>query len=138
MKINYDNLSTAIKALERCAKENKDKQIDTGAIRISDLCRDVAEFLAAVKAERDVPHTKVRLRKIQSQRMFTKTFLSQMHVDMKALNDVCAQMFARKLADSNLVEVKEGTDPVTGNHTVTMSMFVGVKENVEIKGFDEA
>ena len=45
MEITKENLHQAIAALRKCAKENKDKQKDTGAIRISDLCNDVADFL---------------------------------------------------------------------------------------------
>jgi hypothetical protein len=54
MEINFDNLNQAIAALEQCASENKGKQTDTGAIRVSDLCRDVATFLKGL-ASHDVP-----------------------------------------------------------------------------------
>lgn len=45
MEITNDNIGTAIAALERCAKENAGKHTDTGAIRVSDLCSDVAAYL---------------------------------------------------------------------------------------------
>lgn len=48
MTINYDNIHQAIAALNQCAKENKNRQIDTGAIRISDLCIDLSYFLCRV------------------------------------------------------------------------------------------
>ena len=53
MEINFDNLNQAIAALEQCASENKGKQTDTGAIRVSDLCSDVATFLRGL-ASNDV------------------------------------------------------------------------------------
>ena len=45
MEITNDNIGTAIAALERCAKENAGKHTDTGAIRVSDICSDVAAYL---------------------------------------------------------------------------------------------
>lgn len=45
MKITQKNLNKAIKALRQCSKENKNNFTDTGKIRISDLCDDVADFL---------------------------------------------------------------------------------------------
>lgn len=48
MTINYDNIYQAIKALNQCAKEYENKQADTGGIRVSDLCTDVAYFLSKV------------------------------------------------------------------------------------------
>ena len=50
MEINFDNLNQAIAALEQCASENKGKQTDTGAIRVSDLCSDVATFLKGLES----------------------------------------------------------------------------------------
>ena len=45
MEITRNNLNQAIAALRQCAKENQNKSIDTGNIRISDLCNDVATYL---------------------------------------------------------------------------------------------
>lgn len=45
MTITKDNLHQAIAALRQCAKENENKQTDTGAVRVSDLCNDVANYL---------------------------------------------------------------------------------------------
>ena len=45
MEITDQNIGTAIAALKRCAKENEEKQTDTGAIRVSDICSDVAAYL---------------------------------------------------------------------------------------------
>jgi hypothetical protein len=45
MEITKDNLRKAIAALRQCAKENKNRVIDTGAINISALCQDVADYL---------------------------------------------------------------------------------------------
>lgn len=45
MTITKDNLHKAIAALRQCAKENEGKATDTGAIRVSDLCNDVADYL---------------------------------------------------------------------------------------------
>ena len=45
MKITKENMHQAIAALRQCAKENENKQTDTGAIRVSDLCNDVADYL---------------------------------------------------------------------------------------------
>lgn len=53
MKINYENLHQAIAALEQCARENEKKQTDTGAVRVSDLCRDVATFLKSIPKPTD-------------------------------------------------------------------------------------
>ena len=49
MEITNENIGTAIAALERCAKENAGKHTDTGAIRVSDLCSDVAAYLKKSK-----------------------------------------------------------------------------------------
>ena len=51
MTINYDNIHQAIAALNQCAKENKNKPTDTGAIRVSDLCIDVSYFLCKVRQD---------------------------------------------------------------------------------------
>ena len=48
MTINYDNIHQAIAALNQCAKENENRQTDTGAVRVSNLCTDVACFLNKV------------------------------------------------------------------------------------------
>ena len=48
MTINYDNIHQAIAALNQCAKENENRQTGTGAVRVSDLCTDVAYFLCKV------------------------------------------------------------------------------------------
>jgi len=45
MEITINNLNQAIAALRQCAKENKDRITDTGNIRVSDLCNDVAAYL---------------------------------------------------------------------------------------------
>ena len=45
MKITKDNLHLAIAALRQCAKENENRQTDTGAVRVTDLCNDVADYL---------------------------------------------------------------------------------------------
>ena len=45
MEITKENLHKAIAALRQCAKENEGKHTDTGAIRVSDLCSDVAAYL---------------------------------------------------------------------------------------------
>ncbi len=45
MEITINNLNQAIAALRQCAKENKDRTTDTGNIRVSDLCNDVATYL---------------------------------------------------------------------------------------------
>lgn len=51
MTINYDNIHQAIAALNQCAKENENRQTDTGAVRVSDLCTDVAYFLSKVRQD---------------------------------------------------------------------------------------
>lgn len=51
MNINYDNIHQAIAALNQCAKENENRQTDTGAVRVSDLCTDVAYFLCKVRQD---------------------------------------------------------------------------------------
>ena len=45
MEITKSNLNQAIVALRQCAKENENRNINTGHIRISDLCNDVATYL---------------------------------------------------------------------------------------------
>lgn len=45
MEITDNNLHQAIAALRQCAKENEGKITDTGSIRVSDLCNDVADYL---------------------------------------------------------------------------------------------
>ena len=45
MEITINNLNQAIAALRQCAKENKSRITDTGNIRVSDLCNDVATYL---------------------------------------------------------------------------------------------
>jgi hypothetical protein len=45
MEITINNLNQAIAALRQCAKENKGRTTDTGNIRVSELCNDVATYL---------------------------------------------------------------------------------------------
>lgn len=45
MEITKDNLHQAIAALRQCAKENENRQTSTGAVRVTDLCSDVADYL---------------------------------------------------------------------------------------------
>ena len=45
MEITKQNLNQAIAALRQCAKENRKRITSTGAIRVSDLCDDVANYL---------------------------------------------------------------------------------------------
>ena len=45
MEITKNNLNQAIAALRQCAKENKGRTTDTGNIRVSELCNDVATYL---------------------------------------------------------------------------------------------
>lgn len=45
MTITKENLHQAIAALRQCAKENENRQTDTGAVRVTDLCNDVADYL---------------------------------------------------------------------------------------------
>ena len=49
MEITKDNLHQAIAALRQCAKENENSNTDTGAVRVSDLCNDVANYLESQK-----------------------------------------------------------------------------------------
>jgi len=46
MEITKETQHKAIAALRQCAKENENKPADTGAVRVSDLCRDVADIKA--------------------------------------------------------------------------------------------
>ena len=45
MKITHDNLQQVILALRQCAKEHGTERVSTFAIRTTDLCIDVADFL---------------------------------------------------------------------------------------------
>ena len=45
MEITKQNLNQAIAALRQCANENRNTFTITGAIRLSDLCNDVADYL---------------------------------------------------------------------------------------------
>ena len=49
--ITNDNLHQAIAALRQCAKENENRQTDTGAIRVNDLCSDVADYLEGLHTD---------------------------------------------------------------------------------------
>jgi hypothetical protein len=51
MTITKGNLHQAIAALRQCAKENENGRTDTGAIRVSDLCSDVADYLEGLPAD---------------------------------------------------------------------------------------
>lgn len=48
-KITLDNLHVAIAALRKCAKENENRIYFTGDERVSDLCKDVADFLESLQ-----------------------------------------------------------------------------------------
>lgn len=50
-KITLDNLHVAIAALRKCAKENENQMHFTGDERVSDLCKDVADFLESLQAD---------------------------------------------------------------------------------------
>lgn len=54
MEITKDNLHQAIAALRQCAKENENRQTDTGAVCVTDLCSDVADYLERTPAK-DLP-----------------------------------------------------------------------------------
>ena len=54
MTITKENLHQAIAALRQCAKENENRQTDTGAVRVTDLCNDVADYLERTHAK-DLP-----------------------------------------------------------------------------------
>ena len=45
MEISKQNLNQAIAALRQCSDENKNRITNTGHIRVSDLCNDVADYL---------------------------------------------------------------------------------------------
>lgn len=49
MKITKENLNQAIGALKQCSRENKDRHISTGCIRVSDLCDDLITYLEEPK-----------------------------------------------------------------------------------------
>lgn len=49
MKITEQNLNQVIKALRQCAMENEHRQTDTGAVRVTDICNDVADYFEAKK-----------------------------------------------------------------------------------------
>lgn len=51
MDINYKDLSKVIAGLKQCAKENENRNTDTGAIRVSGICSDVANFLCKVQKD---------------------------------------------------------------------------------------
>ena len=53
MEITFENLHRAIAALRQCAKENDGRQTDTGAIRVTDLCNDVADYLQRLVDDKD-------------------------------------------------------------------------------------
>jgi hypothetical protein len=53
MEITFENLQQAIAALRQCAKENDGRQTDTGAIRVTDLCSDVADYLQRLVDDKD-------------------------------------------------------------------------------------
>ena len=63
MTITKDNMHQAIAALRQCAKENENRQTDTGAVRVTDLCNDVADYLERTPAKdlptQDLPDTLV-------------------------------------------------------------------------------
>lgn len=60
MKITKENLHQAIAALRQCAKENENRQTDTGAVRVTDLCSDVADYLERLPANPEpTPHEKM-------------------------------------------------------------------------------
>lgn len=45
MEITTNNLHQAIAALRQCAKENEKRKTDTGAVCVTNLCNDVADYL---------------------------------------------------------------------------------------------
>ncbi len=51
MEITKETQHKAIAALRQCAKENENKPADTGAVRVTDLCRDVADYLEKLEAD---------------------------------------------------------------------------------------
>ena len=51
MEITKETQHKAIAALRQCAKENENKPADTGAVRVTDLCRDVADYLEKLAAD---------------------------------------------------------------------------------------
>ncbi len=132
MKINYENLPKAITALEQCASENENKQTDTGNVRVSDLCRDVAIFLAYVKEEHDIPKTHIKLQKLETAHRFSKDNFQVLPADKQVLRREVVKLFLDRIADTDLVEVLERTDPVNGFYDIIASIYVGVKDGVDM------
>lgn len=132
MKINYENLPSAIAALYKCARENENKQTGTGAIRVSDLCCDVAAFLAYVKEEHDIPKTNIKLQKLETAHRFSKDNFQVLPADKQVLRREVVKLFLDRIADTDLVEVLERTDPVNGFYDIIASIYVGVKDGVDM------
>ena len=125
MTITKDNMHQAIAALRQCAKENENKQTDTGAVRVTDLCNDVADFLEKEKTANVKLETVNHYCKLDKREFTTPEERSH----------VCQKGMFLDLIDTRLIETREYADPddKSGNQIVVEAeMFIGVKKGIDI------
>lgn len=51
MEITKERLHVVIEALRKCAKEHENDVVCTGKVKVSSLCRDVADYLEHLDKE---------------------------------------------------------------------------------------
>jgi len=98
MEITKETQHKAIAALRQCAKENENKPADTGAVRVTDLCRDVADYLEKLAAD-DVNHgviatepdpkANIKAKRIADCELSVRTIKICVANDIDTLGDLC-------------------------------------------------
>lgn len=53
MEITKERLHVVLEALRKCAKEHENDVVCTGNVKVSSLCRDVADYLEQLDKEEE-------------------------------------------------------------------------------------
>lgn len=138
MKITFENLQQAIAALRQCAKENNGRQTDTGAIRVTDLCNDVADYLQRLADDKkhNIWLIDIQLENVVCIRKFPQDCLpTDMDERLKFAEERQKEAgwdLMEDLLMSGIVETSANIDP-DGTMVVMAETFVGVKNGQDIE-----
>lgn len=138
MEITFENLQQAIAALRQCAKENDGRQTDTGAIRVTGLCNDVADYLQRLAdyKKHNIWLIDIQLENVVCIRKFPKDCLpTDMDERLKFVEERQRDAgwdLMEDLLMSGIVETSANIEP-DGTMVVMAETFVGVKNGQDIE-----
>jgi len=133
MEITFENLHTAIAALEQCAKENNNKQYDTGSINTAYLCEDVAKFLKKMEASRrGLIEQEFSIKKFQSKKKFSEKYMKECYSSTwkdVAVDSMYQEMVCKMIADK-IFKIEWNNDGE--NEILTGSCYVAVESDKNV------